>query len=183
MRPSLVGVSPDAGNGASQTFVFTFSDPVGWQNLAWAGVLINNVPDGRNACVVAFVPSGVSSGSVSLADDAGVAGSPGSPMPLPGSGTVGNSQCSVNASGSSVSWSGNTLTLTLAITFSEGFSGNKVLFLAAQGKSSGSTGWQALGTWGVPGSAVVGPAVSGVSPARSRTLNSDWQAVGTVTVP
>ena len=49
--------------------------------------------------------------------------------------------------------SGNNLTLTLAITFSGNFSGNKVVYLSAQDKSNSNSGWQALGTWRVPFSA------------------------------
>jgi len=172
--PGPTGVSPGAGSGASQTFTFTFSDPAGWQSVAVADVLINSALDGRQACFVAFVPSGASSGSVSLVDDTGVTGGPATAMPLPGSGSVSNSQCTVNAAGSSLSGAGNTLTLILAITFSAGFSGNKVVFLAAQGDPSSNSGWQALGTWEVPGSVPAGPAVGGVSPARSNTLSQNY---------
>jgi hypothetical protein len=165
--PSPAGVSPGAGNGTSQTFAFTFTDPAGGQNFSAADVLINNVLDARQACSIKFVLSGAASGSIFLADDTGVMGAPGSAMPLPGSGSAGNSQCSVNAGGSSASWTGNTLMLTLAITFNTSFYGNKVVFLAAHDKTSITTGWQALGTWGVPGFTAVGPAVGGVSPAQS----------------
>ncbi|SPF48789.1 exported hypothetical protein [Candidatus Sulfopaludibacter sp. SbA4] len=172
--PSPTGVSPAAGNGLSQTFAVTFADSAGWQNLAVADVLINNGLDGRHACFVVFVPSGASSGSLFLLDDTGATGGPASAIPLPGSGSVSNSQCAVNAAGSSASWAGDTLTLTLAIAFNASFSGNKVLFLAAQGKSASSAGWQALGTWEVPGPVTAGPAVGGVSPARSNTLNQSY---------
>ncbi|MCX6625696.1 MAG: hypothetical protein NTY38_32465 [Acidobacteria bacterium] len=172
--PSPIGVSPAAGSGTSQTFVLTYSDPLGGQNLAAADVLINNVPEGQNACFVTFVPSGTASGSLFLADDTGAMGGPDSAMRLPGSGSASNTQCSVSSSGSSASWAGNTLTLTLAITFSANYSGNKLVFLAAHDKSSSSTGWQALGTWQVPGSVAEGPAVGGVSPARSNTRSQTY---------
>jgi len=172
--PSPAGVNPAAGNGTSQTFAFTFSDPSGWQSLAVADVLINNDLDGRQSCFIAFVPSGASSGTVFLTDDTGVTGGPASGMPLPGSGSVSNSQCTVNAAGSSVSGAAGTLTLTLDITFSASFAGNKVLYLAAQNQSSTNTGWQALGTWQVSGSVPTGPAVGGMSPARSNTLSQNY---------
>ena len=172
--PSPTGVSPGAGDGVSQTFAFTYTDPAGGQNLSAADVLINNVLDGRQACSIKFVLSGAGSGSVFLADDTGVMGGPGSAVPLPGSGSASNSQCSVSAGGSSMSWAGNTLTLTLAITFNASFSGNKVVYLAAHDKSSSTTGWQALGTWGVPGFTPVGPAVGGVSPAQSNARSQSF---------
>ena len=124
-----------------------FSYPADWENLASADMLINNVLDPRHACFVKYVPSAVSSGSVFLADDAGAMGGPDSAMPLPGSGSMSNSQCTVNAAGSSMSWDGNALTLKLPITFSASFAGNKVMFLAAQDKSPTSTGWRASGAW------------------------------------
>jgi hypothetical protein len=167
-------VIPASGSGASQTFAFTFSDPVGWQNLAVAEVLINNVPNGQNACLVTFVPSGASSGSISLANDAGATGGPDTAIALPGSGNLSNSQCSVSAAGSSASWDGDALTLKLAIAFNASFLGNKVLFLAAQDETSSNSGWQALGTWGVPGTMALGPAVGGVVPARSSTLSQNY---------
>jgi hypothetical protein len=138
-------------------------------------VLINNVLDARQACSLKFVLSNAVSGSVFLADDMGVMGAPGSAVPLPGSGSASNSQCSVSANGSSVQAGPATLlTLTLAITFNASFSGNKVVFLAAHDKSSSTTGWQALGTWGVPGFTPLGPAVVGVSPAQSTARSQSY---------
>jgi hypothetical protein len=169
--PSPTAVSPGSGNGASQTFAFTYTDPAGGQNFSAADVLINNVLDARQACSLKFVLSGTASGSLFLADDSGVMGSA---VPLPGSGSASNSQCSVSASGSSASWAGNILTLTLAITFNASFSGNKVVYLAAHDKSSNTTGWQALGTWEVPGFETQGPAVVGVSPAQSTTRSQSY---------
>ncbi|SPF56872.1 hypothetical protein SBA4_960012 [Candidatus Sulfopaludibacter sp. SbA4] len=63
-----------------------------------------------------------------------------------------------------MSGNGYTLTLTLNITFAAGFAGNKIVYLAAADASRNS-GWQALGTWGVPG-ATTFPAVGGVTPSR-----------------
>jgi hypothetical protein len=172
--PSPVGVTPGSGSGVSQTFAFTYTDPSGGQNLSAADVLINNVLDARQACSVKFLPTGVSSGLLLLADDTGVTGGTALTMPLPGSGSVSNSQCSVSAVGGSAGWAGPTLTLTLAITFKAGFSGNKVVYLEAEDEASNTTGWQALGTWGVPGSLTVGPAAGAVSPAQSNTLSQNY---------
>lgn len=160
-------VSPASGSNTSQTFTFTFNDPSGWQSLSVADILINNFLDGRQACYVAFVPSGASAGSVYLVNDAGNAGGPYSGMVLPGSGTVQNSQCTINGANSSVSNNGNTLTLTLAMTFSGTFSGNKIIYMSEQDTTPNNSGWQTMGTWGVPGGSITGPAVSGVSPAQS----------------
>jgi len=173
--PEPATAGPASGSATTQTFTFTFTDAGGYQNLHVVDVLINNALDGRHACYVAFVPSGASSGSVFLVDDAGDAGGPYSGMVLPGNGTVQNSQCSISGANSSVSGSGNTLTLTLAVTFSASFSGNKVAYLSAQDISSNNSGWQALGTWNVPGSTPAGPWVSGMSPGHSTNAAQTYQ--------
>ncbi|HYW43967.1 MAG TPA: FG-GAP repeat protein [Bryobacteraceae bacterium] len=167
--PVPAGASPGFGTGTTGTFTFNISDSGGWQNLTVADVLINSVLDGRQACYVAFVPSGPNAGSVYLVDDAGDAGGPYSGMVLPGSQTVGNGQCTITGTGSAVVTSGDNLTLTLAITFAPGFSGNKVFYVASQDATSNS-GWQALATWNNPGTAAAGPAVTGVTNARATGL-------------
>ena len=147
--PAAGGVSPPRSNSPNQTLTFTFTDTNGFQDLSVLNVLINDFLDGRHACYVAFVPNGATSGSLYLVDDAGDAGGPYSGISLPGPGTVTNSQCSVNGAGSSVTTSGNTLTLTLAIAFNQNFAGDRVIYLAA----------------------------------RSNTLNSNWQSMGSITLP
>jgi hypothetical protein len=163
--PSVSTATPPGGGGSSQTFTLTFANSAGWQNLGVVDVLINDALDGRKACYVAFVPSSASGGSLYLVDDGGDAGGPYQGTVLPGSGTIQNGQCSVSGASSSVAGVGNTLTLTLAVTFTAGFGGNKVVFLAAQDKSGVNSGWQALGTWSVPANTPAGPAVAGIDPA------------------
>jgi len=188
--PLAVSVTPAAGSWASATYTFTFSDSAGWQHINVADILINDFLDGRNACYVAVVPSAF---AVYLVDDAGDAGGPYQVMTLPGSATAQNSQCSISGTGSSISGSGTTLTVTLAMTFKAAFAGNKVMYLAAGDVSGANSNWQALGTCGVPGPAVAGPAVGGVSPARTSgpgggsfvytfTDTNGWQDLGVVNI-
>ncbi|SPF43679.1 hypothetical protein SBA4_3080004 [Candidatus Sulfopaludibacter sp. SbA4] len=171
--PAAASANPAAGSGTSGTFTFTFSDSAGFANLTVLDVLINSALDGRTACYVAFVPSGPTSGSVYLVDNSGDAGGPYSGMTLPGSQSVSNGQCTVKGTGSSVSSSGNAVTLTLAITFASGFAGNQVFYLSAQ-DATGNSGWQVQGTWNVPGLPAAGPAVSGMNPARTSTLSQTY---------
>ena len=163
---SAASAGPASGSGTSQTFTFTFSDSSGYQNLKVVDVLINAALDGRQACYLAFTPSGATGGSLFLVDDAGDAGGPYQGMLLPGSGSISNGQCTINGAQSSVSGGGNSLTLTLAITFSASFTGNKVVYLSAQDQSSTNSGWQALGTWGVPFTPSGTIAVVSLVPAR-----------------
>ena len=83
-------------------------------------------------------------------DDAGDAGGPYTGMVLPGAGSIGNSQCAIAGAGSTVSGNGNTLTLTLAITFSQSFAGEQIFYLSARNNGGQNSGWQAVGTVGVP---------------------------------
>jgi hypothetical protein len=75
-----------------------------------------------------------------LVDDAGEAGGP-----FAGSQ---NSQCAVSLV--SASGNGNTLALTLNVTFRGTFAGNRLVYLAARDQAGNSSGWQPLGVWQVP---------------------------------
>jgi hypothetical protein len=167
--PSTVSANPLSGTGSSGVFNFTFSDTGGYQALTVVNVLINSVLDGRAACYIGFVPSGPASGSVFLVDNAGDAGGPFSGFTLPGAGVAGNNQCAITGAGSSVSTNGTNLVLTLAITFTPSFAGNRVFYLSAQ-DASGNSGWQPQGVWNIPGAPVTGPAAISVNPPRSTTL-------------
>lgn len=172
---TATGVSPGTGNWYNQIFGFTFSDTAGTSDLSVLDVLVNNYLDGVQACYFAFVPSGASSGYLYLVDDAGDGGYvSGSPMSLPSSGVLQNSQCSINVGTSSVSSSGNTLTLNVAVNFASGFGGNKIFYTAVRSATQNS-GWQALATWSVPVTyPPSGPYVGGVSPARGTTTSSTY---------
>ena len=62
-----------------------------------------------------------------LVDDAGNAGGPfAGVLTLGAAQTIQNSQCSINGQGSSAVSNGNTLTLTLSITFKSAFPGNRI---------------------------------------------------------
>jgi hypothetical protein len=143
-----LGVTPGSGSGESQTYTFTFSDSNGWQDLSIADVLMNNFLNGHHACYVAY---SVPYETLYLVDDAGDAGGPfAGTMVLPGTGTISNSQCTVNGTGSSAVGSGNTLTLTLNMSFTGTFMGNRILYTAARNGGTANSGWQALGAWAVP---------------------------------
>lgn len=154
-------VSPASGSTSIAPMSFVFNDSRGWQDLDVVNILINNFLDGRNACYLAYSRPG---GVLYLVSDAGGGLSPG--LVLGGSGSITNGQCTINSSGSSVAGTGTTLMLSLNITFSASFGGNKVTYQAARDLQGGNSGWQALGTWSVPGGPAIAPSVTGVSPAR-----------------
>lgn len=106
-------------------------------------ILVNNFLDGRRACYLAYARA---SNVLYLVNDNGDALLPG--QSLITSGTANNSQCTVSWSNTPISGNGNSLTLTLSITFSSGFAGYRVFYLAARDVNEGNnTGWQAMGSW------------------------------------
>jgi len=158
--PSPGGASPASGSGSGQSMSFTFTDARGWQDLDVVNVLINNFLDGRNACYLAYSRS---AGVLYLVGDDGGTLSQG--LAPGGAGSVSNGQCAIMGAASSASGNGNTLTLTLNMSFNAAFAGNKIVYLAARDLEGGNSGWQALGTWNVPGANTF-PSVSGANPAR-----------------
>ena len=139
--------APRPAARSTQTFTFTFTDPRVLRDLSVLDVLISTFLDGQTACYFALAPTGATTGYIYLVDDAGDGGYAGSPMPLPSASIVQNSQCTISGTGSSVSASGNTLTLTLAITFKPAFGGNKAVYMAARSNTQNS-GWQVVGDVG-----------------------------------
>jgi len=162
----VVSINPVVSTGSGGFFTFQFSDTAGWQTLAVVNVLINNFLDGRQACYLAYsVPVNV----LYLVPDAGSGLLTG--MVLNGSGSTGNSQCTVSGVGSFASGSGNTLTLTLNLSFNNSFSGNKVVYMAARDAANNS-GWQTMGVLGVPPLPSTFPNPIGMNPASGNGLTS-----------
>ena len=79
--------------------------------------------------------------SLFLVDDLGDAGGPYAGMTLPSGATISNSQCTITGAASSASGSGNTLTLMLNMSFSAGFVGNKITYMAARDLEGDNSGW------------------------------------------
>lgn len=162
--PSALSISPHSGVNSSATFTMAFRDPDGASDIAVTNLLINDALSGASACYIAFVRA---SGLVLLVNDAGDAGgTPAGTFVLPGSGSATNSQCTVSGIGSSFNQNGGVLTLSLNISFSSSFSGNKVLYVAASDGSATSTGWQRLGVYGVSPIPTGSPMPVSMAPAR-----------------
>jgi hypothetical protein len=172
--PGVVSLSPATGVIGQTTYAFVFSNTAGYQNFQVLDILINNVLDGRQACYIAVQPTGANAANVMLVDDAGDAGGPYRTLQIPGTGSVSNSQCAVQAAGSSVTGLGTQLTLNLTIGFGSGFAGYKVFYLSAADKSGANSGWQPMGTWGVPVPQFTGPGVGfpALTPGRTAGTNS-----------
>jgi len=145
--PVVNGVIPPHSIGLHQNYTFTFTDPNGWLGLNVVSVLINNGLDAAHACYLAAVPTIQNGGIMILIDDPGNRGGPYFSMELPGRDTIANSQCSINGSGTSLTQAGNTLTLTVDLTFKPSFSRNQVIYAAAHVQDQNlDSGWQPIGT-------------------------------------
>ena len=145
--PNPVGMDPSHGETSTQTITFTYQDQATASNLQTVWALINTAIDGRAACYVAYYRPG---NQLYLYPDNGD-GAQATNIVLTGSNTISNSQCTVSAQGANVQSSGNTLTVTLPITFKTAFAGYKGVWLAAQTMGGAQTSlWQALGAVEVP---------------------------------
>jgi hypothetical protein len=139
---AVVSLSPISGSGLTQTFTGVYSDPSGIADLVSVRLLINTSLSVANACYVYYAPG---NNQMSLYNDAG--GALLSPTVTPGStGAVSNSQCTLNGTGSSFSISGNNLTLNVNLTFSGTFTGQKDVYLYANGRTA-NTSFVLEGTW------------------------------------
>jgi len=144
-----VSVSPNAGASTTQTFTFQYSNSAGAIDLKSRVRFASTSNQGAGSCSLAYSPY---TQTIQLMDDGGTFG-PAVPL---GSGTLSNSQCTVNLASSTATPSGNTLTLVLTITFSGTFSGVNNIYMLASSTSTGlTTGWVQRGTWTASGIAAV----------------------------
>jgi hypothetical protein len=171
--PTVGGVSPAGGSGASRVMTFTFADGNGATDLNVLNVLINGGLDGSNSCYLAYVRS---ANTLYVMNDAGTDLLPG--IVLNGSGSIANSRCSVSGAGSSATAVGTTLTLALSMNFTAVHAGNRVVYAAARDAVSGNSGWRAVGVWQVPGSPAASTAVGALTPnaiaAASSTVSATF---------
>ncbi len=143
--PNSLGMNPAVGAGANGIFSFTFQDATAATNLQTGWALFNNALDGRAACYVAYYrPANL----LYLYPDNGD-GSQATNIVLTGTNSISNSQCTVLASGSSVTVSGNQLILNLNMVFKSAFAGTRIVWLATQTTSGQTSPWQALARWQV----------------------------------
>jgi hypothetical protein len=159
---NVTQTGPLAVSGATQTLVLKYSHTGGFGQLGVVNALINSYLDGNAACYIAFSqPLNV----LYLVNDGGPGSGISAGLTLGGSGSVSNNQCTINAAGSSATRSGETLTLTLNVTYKTAFLGNKVIYLAAQDQVGGSTGWITVGSTVVPVAVPTTPRSDAMSPA------------------
>jgi uncharacterized protein (TIGR03437 family) len=143
--PGLVSLNPFQGYGPNTILTLVYAHPNGWPAIKSAEFIMNprwEAAQRSGGCYVKYAPG---TGLFTLiADDGnGVAGTttPGS------SANISNSQCTLNASGSSASGNGNSLTLVVALTFSASFGGQRHIWMQASDYNNLSTNWLVYGVW------------------------------------
>jgi hypothetical protein len=169
--PTAVSVSPNSGSGAAQTFTAVYSDPNGAADLGTLAVLFNDTVSLAHSCFVVYVPA---TQQMYLENDGGAGVSAGI---APGSaGSVSNSQCTLQGTGSSYSTSRSTATLNVALTFSGTFLTPKNVYLYAveANPSATNSGWVKEGTWGTSAGA---PAAVSLSPNSGSGTSQTFTAV------
>ena len=143
--PQAVSVTPSTGTGSSNTFSFVYSDANGASDLGVLQVVVNSSLSGYQGCYISIDPV---HNTLWLLNDGATAWQ--GPITLPTSGTLANSQCTINGGSSSIALSGNNATANLALSFSGGFGGLKTVYGYAQAAGGINSGWTALGNWTVP---------------------------------
>lgn len=137
--PGPISVSPSSGNQSPQVFTFAFA--AGSKPLYVVDILINDVLDGRQACYIAYVTQGPYQGMYLVKDN-------GSDLiGIPTNGSASNGQCTVTPT--AISNTGASLSLTVRVSFTSSFAGNKVVYLSSADTSGATTDWVTGGVWTV----------------------------------
>jgi hypothetical protein len=139
--PANVSVNPATGSGASQVFTAAYSDAQGYQDITQALFMVAGNAGGAGGCVAMWNPA---TNSFYLGNDAATVWQ--GPIVGGSTGTLQNSQCTLNGATSSGSGLGNTLTVKFSISFKTAFTGAQNTYMLVSG-SAGNPGWQQEGTW------------------------------------
>jgi hypothetical protein len=154
--PAVVSLSPTSASGAAQTFTAVYSDPNGTSDLKTLRILLNTDIDAANGCYVLYNPA---TSTMSLEN---TAGNGSTSLTLPTSSSISNGQCTLNGSGTTVSESGNNVTVTYALSFGSTFSSPQNVYLLA-GSGYASSGWVEKGTFMPPDGSPMAVSVSPVN--------------------
>lgn len=131
MDPRPVLVSPNSGSGQTQAFTFLATDEGGWADIAWLQIMIGN----SGTCVVYWNPNGVYQLN-------------GTPTALGSNQIFHQTDCDILNSQSSVSVSGNDVSLTLQYSFVPTWAGTQNIYMnVASSTGLPSPGTLFMGTW------------------------------------
>ncbi|MEZ5401646.1 MAG: hypothetical protein R2729_18375 [Bryobacteraceae bacterium] len=148
--PQVLSLEPGYGGGAAlttQTIRVDYHSPH-TAGISSAQVLINTVLDGHYACYITWSRA---NNSLYLFNDAATAYSP---IPLGGTASHANSQCTVYASGSSAVDYGEYLALTIRVSATSTFANSpfRAIYVGAQLSTQlggANTGWHPAAGWNI----------------------------------
>jgi len=136
-----VALTPTSGSGYTGTFTFSATDTAGYADLADVQMYIGPTLTSTNTCQAVYW---VSSNLIQSYTDTGSAGA----SAAPGSATtLANSQCSFALQNAHATKAGNTVSVTLPVTFQPWYSGAENVYVAGVTNGGSNSGWPKLGTW------------------------------------
>ena len=121
-----------------EQFSFVASSPNGAGNLADVHMLFSTTLQWPNSCYLSYTAGGNQLSLLSDGADHWISGQPGA------TGTLSNSQCSVNLSATTVTASGNTLTIAPTITFTPAFRPGVHIYMYAADVPGMNSGWKKM---------------------------------------
>ena len=142
VAPLAVSVTPSSGTGPSRSFSFAYSDGNGYTDAFLTMQIINSTLQKSNGCATIYIRP---SNQLFLLDDAGTSWL--GPAVIGTSGTLNNSQCSINLGGAFTTQSNLSLNLNIPITFSSTFRGLKNVYMLGMDNGGLGSGWQQRGSW------------------------------------
>jgi hypothetical protein len=160
---AAVSATPSSGSGAEQVFQAVYSGALGYQQLLWVQFLIAAAPDGGGQAFC-FLHYDVRGNAFWLYSDT-LGFFVGPVTPGSASSALQGSHCALNTAGSSVSGSGSSLTVNLAVVFKAAATRN--LYMRAMDTSNLDTGWVQRGTWTQAAAALPSMVVSPASGSGS----------------
>ena len=172
---AVVSLQPLNGGATSGTFTSTFHH-TGGANAHYLGYTLflptPNVVNytAQGTCLVEY--NRISKG-VRLIDNAGTGWLGGAPISSTAQ-SLSNNQCTIQVSAMTATIDGNTMIVTIPVTFKSSIGPVLGTFLQALDVNGNWTGMTQFGNWGVPGAQQtrVGPAFAGIGIQAGATLNS-----------
>ena len=147
--PAVVSgtIATSAASPNQATVTMKYRDAAYNRYLAVSQLLIMDGIDGRNACYLGYDHL---NNALFLVDDAG--GDLLVPAITPGSvsGSVANSQCQIQANGTTLTENGPEYSLSVNVTFKPGFAGRKFVYGGVQTGSNSNSGWVVVNQITIP---------------------------------
>ena len=184
-EPQILALSPTTGSGPSREFTAVFSHSGGVEEFYLGYILLLPSPNivwftAAGSCMIEFNRLGGNfdgkGGLRLINDDATNWTGTISGVPLvPTAGTLSNSRCEVNVGASRAVISGNTITVTVSVTFKTTMGGVLGTFLQAFDKTGKYTDMRQFGNWVAPGgTAKPGPSIAGLTPPSGTGANATF---------